>query len=1102
MANELNDLKNRIASFTKKYYTNLVLRGLIITPTAALGYFLSVTILENTFWFGGSIRFTILICFFLIVLFFTVYCFRKVFFWFFYKKGISGEESAKIIGKHFPVVGDQLLNVIQLSSSNQNAELLEATIKQKSEKLRKIDFKEAVDLSYNKKYLRYLLGVTSVFLMLIFIDANVITSSTKRIVLFNQKFSPKAPFDFYIKNESLRGFFNEDFTLHVSIKGKVIPSGVYLVSGRNRIKMEPVQSGEFKCEFEKLQQPIEFQIEASGFYSHSYKISIDRRPEIVQINADLLYPAYTGKTSQELVNAGNIEIPEGSVITWKLKTSQTEKAYFSLTTGTAPELMKNMTKDLFLYRKEFRNSDQYSIGLENQLSKNQDKILFSIDVIKDQHPLITMETLKDTVAFKTLSLIGNLKDDYGITSLNLVYTVNEDPTEVKKMIPIDKGRNNQNFFYHWILDSLRIMPGDKLYYFLEVWDNDQVNGSKSTRTPRQEFSLPTKEQIKQEIINHQQLTENRIDQSVQKAKDLKKSLEEAQQKLKGKQNLDWQDKKLLEDLIQKKNKVDQIVEDLKTENQLLEQKKEALTGENEKIKEKADQIQKLMNDLLDEETKKMFKELEKLLKENADMQQVQKLLDKMDRKEINLENELERTLELFKELQFEYKLDQAVSEIKNQIERQEDISKETQDLIEKKESRKVENEDHKNSGEELSNKQENLREDLEKLEKSVEEIKSLGQEIKNDTNLPSKDEFDQLRGSEKKSKESLDQGKPSESLKDQEKSISQMKQMQKELENSLNGMQMEIDAQNLESLRHIIHGLIKLSYDQEQLMKNFNNLQQTDPKYVEASQDQLKLKNDSKVLEDSILQISKKDAFMSTVATREIGELNDHIEKAVANIKERRKGIAASEMQFSMTKINNLSLLLNDHFDMMMNMMKNASAKGNGKGKGKKQGSIAKLQQQLNGEIQKLKGKQKVGKQFSESMARMAAEQERIRRALQEMQEKMKNENGKNQLGNDLPSKMQQTELDLVNKQITEQTIRRQNEILTKLLEVEKSMREQDLDPERQAKSGKDYSKKNITDFDEYVRLKQKEVELLKTLPPKFIPYYKDEVNSYFKRIN
>ena len=74
---------------------------------------------------------------------------------------------------------------------------------------------------------------------------------------------------------------------------------------------------------------------------------------------------------------------------------------------------------------------------------------------------------------------------------------------------------------------------------------------------------------------------------------------------------------------------------------------------------------------MDEETKKLFEELQKLLKENTDMSQLQKLLDKLNQNTNNLEKELERTLELFKQLQYESKVDQINQDLKEQVEKQE-----------------------------------------------------------------------------------------------------------------------------------------------------------------------------------------------------------------------------------------------------------------------------------------------------------------------------------------------------------------------------------------------------------------------------------------------
>ncbi|MDH4091691.1 MAG: DUF4175 domain-containing protein, partial [Cyclobacteriaceae bacterium] len=399
---------------------------------------------------------------------------------------------------------------------------------------------------------------------------------------------------------------------------------------------------------------------------------------------------------------------------------------------------------------------------------------------------------------------------------------------------------------------------------------------------------------------------------------------------------------------------------------------------------------------------------------------------------------------------------------------------------------------------ELADNQDQLKQEFEKLSEKIEELKDLGQELQKNDDLPSDEDTQDVAQQQQESKEMLEKNNPSDSKAPQQKAIQKMQKMQEQMEGAQSSMSMEIDMQNLETLRHILHGLVKLSFDEEDLMKRFNELSQNDPAFNSIAQAQFKLKDDAKVLEDSLLALGKRDPFMGSIVTREVGELNDHVNKAIEANRDRRRPQASSEMQMTMTSINNLALMLDDHFDAMMQMMANAQpSMGKSKKKGQKP-SLSQMQQQLNSKIQELKESGKSGRQLSEELAQMAAEQERIRKALQEMQDKMKD--GK-MPGGDISSKMEQTEMDLVNKQLTDQLIRRQQDIVTRLLQAEKSAREQDMDDERKGETAKDYEKEIPKAFEDYLRLKEKEVELLKTIPPKLYPYYKKEVNEYFKRV-
>lgn len=1130
MESGIERIQEKINSFKRKYYLNLLVKGILFTLTILFFYFLTAALLEHVLWLGTWGRLLIVVIFFALV----VYCGFRFFkdpisFWI-SKRGLDDEQGARLIGDYFPSIKDRLVNLVQLSTTD-NSSLAQASILQKSKEFEPVEFESVIRINENKKYLTYLFIPVAIILVILLVNRVILTQSATRIVNFNQKYSPQAPFNFNIQNKSLIGFFNEDFTLQLSLEGEAVPQEAYLIIGKQQLKMETVQAGLFQYTFEKLQQSKSFQVEAAGYYSESFEITLANRPELTQLAIELQYPKYLQRKNERLVNAGNLEIPEGTVVTWKLKTAHATSASLVFASDSAKINIQSTDNQSFIYSKQFRNPDQYEVFLKNEQSKNKDRIFYSVEVIKDQYPQLTLNNFRDSVLYKRIILSGITADDYGVTQLSLQFHVKDAQQKIltKKTvnIPIAYNQPQQSFFFNWNLDTLSLKPGQQLEYFLQTWDNDGVNGRKSSRSAIYSFFIPEKDQLVSDIAKTQSQTENKIEQSAKKAEEFQKQVEDLNQKLKGKQSLDWQDEKKIENILDQKKQLDQMINQIKEQNKLLEQKKETFTEQDEKLREKAEQIQKLMDELLDEETKKLMAELEKLLREKNDPQQLQRTLDKLNQNSKNLEKELERTLELFKQLQFDYKMEQAIADLKEKKEAQEQLQQKSEQLEkqseksgkkekgdksqEKSEKNQEKSGDEKSdqqnkSGEqskqeksqELAKDQQKLNEEFKKTEEKFEELRKLGEEL-NEQGAPEKEKSDEVQQSQQESEKNLKENNPSKAKESQKKAVQKMQEMQQQMESMAESMEMEMDMQNLESLRQIIHGLIKISFDQENLIKKFRELEQNDPRFNVLAQQQLKLKDDVKVLEDSLLALSKKDAMMGSFVTREITELNTRLDKVIEANKERRRQQSASEMQFSMTAINNLALMLDSHFDQMMQMMQNAKP---GKGKPKKgKQSLGQMQQQLNQRIEELKGSGKQGREMSEELAEMAAEQERIRRALQEMQEKMKQENGGKLPGGDLSQKMETTETELVNKQLTDKLIERQKEILTRLLESEKSMREQDLDEERKGESAKDYEKEIPPAVEEYLRLKEKEVELLKTVPPKLYPYYKKEVGEYFKRI-
>jgi hypothetical protein len=333
-------------------------------------------------------------------------------------------------------------------------------------------------------------------------------------------------------------------------------------------------------------------------------------------------------------------------------------------------------------------------------------------------------------------------------------------------------------------------------------------------------------------------------------------------------------------------------------------------------------------------------------------------------------------------------------------------------------------------------------------------------------------------------------------------------------------MEKEEQAEDIDKLRDILENLIQLSFGQEALMNELSATKPNDPQHFKINQKQNKLRDDAKMIEDSLFALSKRVPQIKSVVNKEISAINMNMQRAVEEITEaptfsfdgrNHKQEAMSRQQFAMTSINNLALMLNEALRQMQEQAKQKGKPGSGScnkpgGKGEKPSasSLRKMQEQLNQQIKKLKegmgkegGEGKPG--MSKELAKLAAEQEGIRKELKKLSDNLNKEGNGGSGMNKLSEKMEETETDLVNKVINPETIKRQEEILRRLLESEKAEKEREQDEKRQSNEAKNENFSNPNEFFEYKGAKKKEAELLKTVPPSLNPFFKAKVNKYFE---
>ncbi len=1089
-----SELIGKLQAYKRKYYLNKLIKGGLLALGILLSSYILINSLEYTVRFSSPVR-AFLLFGFLALVTWAIYHWIIIPVWklFTISHQISNEEAADQIGHYFPNVKDKLLNTIQLYQlSDDENTLIQASILQKTSEISTVPFIDAVNFKENRRYLKYLLFPMAIILMVLLAAPQLFTESTPRILNFNKSYAPVAPFQFKVLNEELSAFKNEDFKLKLSFIGSVVPNTVYLKTKDRRIKMLQEEDGSFEFTFTKIQFGFNFDFEAAGFKSNSYFLEVLIRPNLKSFDIDLKYPKYLQKRNESLRNTGNLQIPEGTTVKWSFQTLDTDRISLTFLKENDRVELYQSDNQLYTFQKQIMYSDQYRLDLENKFGQNKEDIQYQISIIRDMYPEITINQYRDTTMFSYMVFGGSISDDYGLSKLLLYYKVKrkaQSQGKKFKQISIPIKTNNQNYYFQWNVDSLNMAHGDQVEYFLKVWDNDGINGPKATKTLNYSFKVPSRQQINEALDRSSKKTEDQIDKSLQEAKELNQKIEEVENRLKSKKSLDWQDKKLLEEILEKKDALSKEINRLKELNQNTNIQKQRFNAYDESIKTKIDQLQKLMDELLDEETRKLYEELRKLLDEQQNTDSFQDLLEQLNYKEQNLEQELERTLELFKRMQFEQNLEETINDIKEIQEDQKQLMDET--------------EDKSNETDKLSEDQSNLIEDFDKLQESIDDLREKNQELEHSQMFEDTSEQEQnIDNSMKESLEQLENNKRKPAKKAQQQSLDNMKQLSQKLQQMQSGMEMEMMQENLDNLRDIEDNLIKLSFDQERLMKEFQSLNQSDPRFIQLSQEQLKLKDDAKIIEDSLLSLANRVFQIKSFVTREVKEMNEHMDQSLQGLKKRNKSQSISNQQLTMTSVNNLALLLGDVLQQMQQQM--AMAKGGKPKKGQKNApGMSQLQQQLNQQIENLKKSGKSGRALSEELAKLAAQQEMIRRALQEAEHGFKQLGEDGKKGNqDIIEKMEQTEMDLVNKQITNETLKRQREILTRLLEAEKSIRERELDKAREAQQARKKETKIPPEFIEYLKAKEKEIELLRTVPPKLNPYYKQEVNDYFKRLN
>ncbi len=1098
-----NILFAKLEKFIRKYYLNKVVKGVLISLIILLLFFLAVNICEYFGYFDTIARKTIFFSFIgigsLVFCYYIIYPLLQILR---IGKRINYEDAARIIGKHLGEVSDKLLNCLQLLKVGKNnktdLELINASIEQKSKEFKYLRFHKAIKIKENKKYLKYLLPVTLIIIMLLLLTPKLITNPTKRLIKYNTEFERPKPFQIELINEELKAVKQEDFNIEAVVKGNELPADLYIQKNDNSYRMNKIGKTKFVYTVKNVQRNFEFFLFSGDIRSDRYRVEVYPKPIILSYDIKLDYPDYTGKKDEIIENNGELIINEGTNVTWKIYTRDTEEVVFVF--NGKRESLKDEKNNTYKISKEILKPLKYSITTKNKFVDKRDTLHFNIDVIRDAYPKIKVTQFIDSTELKRRFFSGIIKDDYGFSELNFKYIIKNDENdtvtvEQRKDMKIDFTRSEESFNYQIHLDSFDLRAGNIMEYYFEVWDNDKVNGYKKTKSEKFVYRKKRIEEIEKEVKDKTKNIEEELKRKNFETKEINKKIDDLIKQLLTKDKIDWKDKKKVEELLDQQKEIHDELRRLNEENIKRNRLEEEYMEQNESILEKQKELQELFEKLVDEETKKKIEELRKMVDELY-KDQIRENLEDIKMSNEELQKQLDRNINLFKQLELEKLLNETIDKLEKAAKKQDELSKEIKD--------------GNNKTEEVMQEQKELRKEMDDIDEKINDAKEKNKQLEYNEEMPETEELSKrIKELMEESLKNINDSELKNASENQVKAADGMKKMMDLLIQFKNQMTAQRQGEDMEKIREILENLVLVSFRQEDLMTDLKNVNKTDPKYLKIMDIQQEIKDEAEFIEDSLYAISKRQLLIAPFINEKSEEINKNIDNILEALHERNISRATMKQQQVMTSINDLALLLAESIKKMQSniAMQNAMA-GEGKcpmpgGAKKRIGSIGQMQQALNEQLKQLKeqmkssNKGKGKKGTGERFARMAAQQEMIRNKLQDYMDELKKQGINDDGLKQAIEEMQKTEKDIVNKIIDQRTLERQKEILTRLLRSEKAEIEREKSKKRESEEAKYYKKSNKKTEIEYKQDNIFEQEYLRSINPKMKKFYRQKVNQY-----
>lgn len=1088
--------------------------GLLLTAFAAIGLALLGTGLEAIFHLGTLPR-TILVA--LMGTIILVLAGRMVALPLVrllgFARTATDEELAARVGRTFPDIQDRLLNLLQLGNedaSHYSAPLIQAALERGRGEFASLDFTAAVDPAPMKRW-----GVRAAVIALVAMAFCLLLPSTAydasyRLLHFSRSFVPPQPFQFEVEPGNREVVRGETVPVRIRLIGEQQPELVLASRplGQRTTEEQVLHrgaDGTFHAEFPSLKITTTYNARVAEISSAEYTLAVVERPVVTSLRLRLVFPAYAGIPPRDLEeNTGDVTALKGTRIAIHVEANKPLTAA-SLVFSDATEIPltvgdRGATGALVVSR-----DVRYHLMLRDAEGRtNADPIEYAVRAVADAPPTVAVlvpGTNLDVAENTQISLLLRIADDYGFSSLRLAYRLTqsryEQPAEgyTFSPVPIPPGIRTEGQVPHlWPLAGLHLVPEDVVSYYVEVFDNDRVSGPKSGKSEVFTLRLPSMEEVFADVKTDHQTSLEGMKEALDQAREARQELEELQREMrKEQQKSTWEQQKKAEQLSNQYKEIQKKLDDVTaTVDRMMQEMKENQVLSPETM-EKYQQLQQLMQDLNSPEFAEALKKLQEQMQQ-ASPEEMRRALEKFSFSEETFRKSIERTMNLLKRLQIEQKVDEVVKRAEELQKAQEEIARQT-------EQTNPQDRERLNT---LAEQQKDLQKKLDRLAQEMSDLSRKMEEFPEE--MPTKEMEQAMQEMEQsdideqmaQSASELQQQQPQSAGQQQRKAMQGLGKTMQQLQQMQKSMQQNQQKEVVNAMRRALQDLLALSRRQEELKNQSRSLEPNSRAFRENAQEQMDVLRDLGKVTENMGRLSQRTFGVTPEMGKAIGDAMRGMDQAMQSLEQRNGAAAGDQQEGAMASLNAAANMVQGALSGMM--------QSGGQGMGMA-GFMQRLQQ-MSGMQQGInQGTRNMGgmsPQRAAEMGRLAGEQGMVRKALEQLAREAAGAGELSRMLGDLnrvAQEMREVQSDLAQGNVNPETMRKQDRILSRLLDSQRSTRERDYEKKRRAESGNNLTRTSPGPLDPEgnggrTRLQQ---DMLKAMEEGYAPDYQELIRRYFE---